>query len=314
MPSLSVVRAHNGLINLANKRFLVVGGTSGIGRGIAIKLAHLKASVSVAGRNQTAGNEIVGICKEANPTGTHEFCPIDLTLMKDVKRFAAEFQARHDSLFGLVISAGIMTLDGRTETMEGIDRKLATHYYGRALLIRELIPSLEKAHASLATGNDPSLKDVRVLSVFSAGFGNPVDENDMDLKNTYTIARAAGAAATYNDLMVNALSERHPSLSFIHALPGAVDTGLMHNLPAYIRWPAKLLTPFLTSIDQCGEWMCYNLTAPEFSAKATSPEQEGWYLVGRHSDKMAPKKYHSRENMEKIWSHTEQLWEKALKA
>ena len=38
--------------NFQNKHFVIFGGTSGIGRGAAIKLSELGASLSIVGRNQ----------------------------------------------------------------------------------------------------------------------------------------------------------------------------------------------------------------------------------------------------------------------
>ncbi len=43
----------------------------------------------------------------------------------------------------LILTQGILTMAGRTETPEGLDRKMALHYYGPQLLIREFLPALK---------------------------------------------------------------------------------------------------------------------------------------------------------------------------
>ncbi|KAJ3052004.1 hypothetical protein HK097_006983, partial [Rhizophlyctis rosea] len=57
MVTYAAARTHNAAIKLAGKRFLVVGGTSGIGHATALKLAAMEASVTVAGRNGTLNAE-----------------------------------------------------------------------------------------------------------------------------------------------------------------------------------------------------------------------------------------------------------------
>lgn len=79
--------------------------------------------------------------------------------------------------------------------MEGIDEKLAVHYYGRFLLINQLIPILE---ATAGSGGE-----ARVLSVFAASRGKPPSLDDLDLKKKFTLKAAGEAAPFYNDVMVD---------------------------------------------------------------------------------------------------------------
>ncbi|KAJ3155229.1 hypothetical protein HDU89_007420 [Geranomyces variabilis] len=293
MPSWSALRAHNASTKLANATFLVVGGTAGIGRATALKLAAMNASVSVAGRNAAAGSAIVTEMQKLNPDGKMEFLPIDMTLLADVRRFAKEFAAAHSSLRGLVISAGFMSMNGRTETVEGIDQKLAVHYYSRQLLFKKLMPMLE---ASAASG-----QDARLMSIFASCLGNTVNFDDMDLKHTYSLKAAADAASGYNDLAVDALSKKHPTVPAIHIRPGMVGTGLIDGFPFYLRLPAKaLLSVAGTSPEDCAEAMVYALTAPEYN--------KGWWLLTQKADILKPNtKYHNDATRDKVWAHTEQL-------
>ena len=48
---MKAARAANKLLNLAGKRAVVVGGTSGIGHGVALRLAKADASVTIVGRS-----------------------------------------------------------------------------------------------------------------------------------------------------------------------------------------------------------------------------------------------------------------------
>lgn len=57
--SVRAIKAKNAAANLAGKHAVVIGGTSGIGHGIAATLAAANASVTIVGRNAAAGQEIV---------------------------------------------------------------------------------------------------------------------------------------------------------------------------------------------------------------------------------------------------------------
>ena len=117
--------------------------------------------------------------------------------MKNAKTFASTFRQSNPELHGLVISSGLLSMAGRTETEEGIDRKLAVHYYGRAKLILELLPLLEE---TAKKG-----EDVRVMTVLAAGKGGKVNWDDKDLKTTYGLKAAADHATTFNDLLVQVI-------------------------------------------------------------------------------------------------------------
>jgi hypothetical protein len=51
--------------------------------------------------------------------------------MKNVHAVSKDLVARLPKLNFLVLTTGILTMKGRDETPEGIDKKLAVHYYAR---------------------------------------------------------------------------------------------------------------------------------------------------------------------------------------
>jgi NAD(P)-dependent dehydrogenase (short-subunit alcohol dehydrogenase family) len=196
MPSQHVIATSNAAQQLVNKQVLVVGGTSGIGEYTAKRLAAMKANVSIAGRNEEAAKIILERLKELHPTGSHTFHKVDMSLVSEAQKFAKQYMENHSLLHYLVISCGFLSMAGRTETKEGIDRKMATHYYGRWTLINELMPLLEKTAKE---------SEVRVMSILAATHGGPINPKDLDLKTTFSVKNAAMAAPTYNDLMVEVI-------------------------------------------------------------------------------------------------------------
>ena len=85
---------------------------------------------------------------------------------------------------------------GRDETEEGIDKKLAVHYYARWKFLYDLLPALKKASEA---GENSA-----VMSILAAGRGGAIDLEDLALKKGYSVQKAALIAPTYNDLMLEA--------------------------------------------------------------------------------------------------------------
>jgi NAD(P)-dependent dehydrogenase (short-subunit alcohol dehydrogenase family) len=201
MLSLSAIRASNAAFSPSYIPVaLFVGGTSGIGQGTVEAFArHIKgnAHIVIIGRNRAAAESIISQFPKPTPDSnnvTHEFVQCDVTLMKNVQSVTKEFLTRYPKINFLVMSPGVMTMKGLDETEEGIDKKMAVHYYARWKFIDRLLPAL---HAAKKAG-----EDAKVLSILAAGKGGEIDLDDLGLKKTITPLRASLQAPTYNDLML----------------------------------------------------------------------------------------------------------------
>ncbi|ETV99688.1 hypothetical protein H310_07753 [Aphanomyces invadans] len=241
---LEAVKIKNADANLQGQTALVVGGTSGIGEGIALRLAQARANVVIAGRNADRGNAIVAKMQAIHPSGTYRFLPVDAQYIGKIRGLSAEVP----HIDKLVLTQGIATIQGYTPTSEGIDQKLALHYYGRMAFIEEFLPSLRQSKHS-----------PRVLSVLSAGVHSPYDNyvNDPELKSSYSLKNAADAAGFYNDLMLDAYSQApaNAAIAFGHSAPGFVATNWGTEMPWAIRMILKPLKLLAKSKTDCGEFM-----------------------------------------------------------
>ncbi|KAK7002399.1 hypothetical protein R3P38DRAFT_2648108 [Favolaschia claudopus] len=301
MPSLSTVRASNASFSPTYTPVAIfVGGTAGIGQGMAQAFArHTKgnAHIILVGRNRTAAESIIKTFpKPTTPGIMHEFVECDVTSMKTVHRVAETLRTRFPKVNFLVLTTGVATLDGRTETEEGIDRKLALHYYGRWRFIRDLVPSLEEAHEAG--------EDAKVISVLAAGRGGEIDLEDLGLKKHYSVANAHTSGTTYNDLMVKDFAARHPGLTFIHSYPSIVTTDVLKKSPNRSLRIANtflvpLLRPFTYNAETCGEHQLYALLSAGPGAVRTKDNGDdmGW----------ASNYFGSEEAMRKLWEHTEEV-------
>ena len=237
MPSLAVVRAANAKYAPAYiPHALFVGGTSGVGQAMAEAFARYtkgNAHIILCGRNRAAAEAIINsfpkpTVQDGAERPVHEFVQCDVTLMKNVEATTSELLARLPKLNYLVLSPGIFVFHGRDETEEGIDKKLAVHYYARWKFTNDLLPLLRKAREAG--------QDAKAFSVFSAGKGGDIDLDDLGLKKHFSLGNAAMAAPTYNDLMMEVCPGQHP-------IPTPHLTSSRPSLPGTLTSPSPMPIP-----------------------------------------------------------------------
>lgn len=301
MPSLSLIRASNAAFHSSYPPVAVfVGGTSGIGQGMVERFAHFtkgNSSIVIVGRNRAAAETILASLPPPSSslgTSAREFIQCDATLMSNVHTVSQEILSRHAKINYLVLSPGILALSGRDETSEGIDKKLALHYYARWSFIHDLIPSLERAKEAG--------EEAKAMSVLAAGKGGEIDVEDLGLKKGFSLSKAALTAPTYNDLMMESYASLHPKLSFVHAYPGFVRTPLASSSSStLLSLSSSLVTaltyPLSSSAEHCGEYMWYALLAAKDGASRTDEKGQD----------IGMKRYFGNEiQREKLWEHTKE--------
>ncbi|KAI9151403.1 NmrA-like family domain-containing oxidoreductase notO [Paramyrothecium foliicola] len=273
-------------------RALFVGGTSGIGLAMASRVAAEAASATVIVSGRTKPSSL--------PHPNMEFRPLDASSVRAIKAYTDQYKAAQEpKLDLLVMSQGIFTLAGRTETPEGIDRKMALHFYGKQLLIRELLPAMAD--------------DAKVVIILDGAKGSPkaVDWDDLDLKKHYSLKRAADQCISLTDAMVQVHAaadgnRRH----FIHALPGFVNTGVDKSLPWYLRPLGRVaLAIGAMSPDQCAETM---LRGTSEITSAADKEGRFWSNMDQKGQLIANKAIWTEEQRKLVSDHTWKIVDEAI--
>jgi NAD(P)-dependent dehydrogenase (short-subunit alcohol dehydrogenase family) len=205
MPALAAARAANASFQPAYGRrpvAVVLGGTAGIGAAIAQTLAkHLHGDLDVilVGRSAAGADAVFYslLALTLSRAPMREFVRCDATLMRDVVHAAETIRAKVQRVNFLVLTPGVPTLAGRDETDEGLDRKLALHYFKLAQECA-CAACVDRASADARPRLMPLLEaardrgeEARVMSVFNAAGGAVVDLSDLGLQRTYSVARAA---------------------------------------------------------------------------------------------------------------------------
>ncbi|KAL2413152.1 hypothetical protein ABEF95_003676 [Exophiala dermatitidis] len=233
-----------------------------------------------------------------------EFRALDASSMSQIKRYTDAFKsAQEPKLDFLIMTQGILSADGRAETPEGIDRKMALHYYGRQLLIRELLPVLQN--------------DAKVIVVLDGQRGDPnqLDWEDLDLKKHYSSRRAASHCISMNDAMVqyHAAQEQKqgkPRRHFVHAAPGLVNTNIFMGLPWYLRPIARVAGEiFGVPPSDCAQFLLGGV-----SECTAAGEKEGrfWSNIDSKGRLVENKAIWNEEQMRIVAQHTWNLVDGAI--
>ena len=131
--------------NLEGQRALVTGATSGIGRAVALQLAHDGAEVLVHGRDAARGAETVKEITDAG--GKASFVPADLADAADVERLASDV----GDVDILINNAGISAFGPTAEFDPAVfDKMFASNVRAPFFLVAALAPAMAaRGHGSI---------------------------------------------------------------------------------------------------------------------------------------------------------------------
>ncbi|KAI0532405.1 hypothetical protein GGR58DRAFT_517749 [Xylaria digitata] len=285
--------------DLSGKVVLVTGGTAGVGSGTVLELAtHNPAHILFTGRNAKAAEGVIARA----PQGVKlTFISCD-TADNAAVASAAEtiLSTTPERLDVLVCCAGIMAKPAGV-TKDGYEVHFATNQLGHSLLVRKLMPLLEKTAALPGA-------DARVVMVTSVAWkGTPSGGIQFDKLHSEQDLPVLGPWMRYgqsklaNLLYARELAERYPNVLSFAIHPGVVKTTLVTDL----TWSQKLLV-YLPNIGQMltPEQGTYNLLWA-ITAKKERIQRGGFYMpVGKLSDEKT-KASEDPALRKKLWEWTE---------
>lgn len=182
-------------------KVVVVGGTNGLGRAIARKLAERGDDVTVVGRTfRDQGSKL-------------RFLEADLSLMKEARRIGA---ALDPSLDLLVLTTGIFAGPERQTTSEGLERDMAVSFLNRLALLNPLAPKL-KAGARVFVMGFPGSNQKRVSL------------DDLNSEREYAPMPVHMKTVIGNEALVIDAKTRWPALRFYGLNPGLIKTDIRAN-------------------------------------------------------------------------------------
>ncbi|KAF9895113.1 hypothetical protein FE257_000015 [Aspergillus nanangensis] len=278
MVSIQRIHAHNASLKSLTPNLVAVfvGGTSGISLSTALALARhtISPKIYLIGRSQSAASAAIASMKQINPSAQPTFLQTDISLLRNVDRVCREIAAREPKLNLLFMTPGLITLHGRDETVEGLDRKMVLHYYARMRFVANLLPLLKRAREDVSVSVAERLS--RVVSVFDpivsvrAGGAGALNFDDLELKRTFSLKNAGDHASLMGDFWLEGMAERHPGTAFVHAYPSGVATGVLREVPGarllsgVLKW---VLWPFMVPVEESGERHLFAATSGRFPCR-----------------------------------------------
>ncbi|KAI0163979.1 retinol dehydrogenase 11 [Xylariaceae sp. FL1272] len=214
--------------DLRNKVVLITGGTAGLGRQCVLQLAPKKAGhIYFTGRDAERGNAVI---KEAAAKGSETpltFIQCDLASLASCQAAATRILSEQSRLDVLIANAGVMNKPPGL-TVDGYELQFGTNFLGHALLIKKLLPLMERVALEVENA------DVRVVQLTSVGFrSTPAGGIKFDDLRTEQDLPGRGGMLRYGQsklasiLYAQELGRRHPSVCSTSVTPGIVDTDLV---------------------------------------------------------------------------------------
>ena len=201
------------------KTILITGATDGIGKQAALELAQAGQRVLLHGRNPARGQAVLDEIQRATGNPALEYFNADLASLAQVRRLAAEVQAKHDRLDGLINNAGVF-VNERTVTEDGFELTFAVNHLAHFLLTNLLLDTLKRSA--------PARIVVVASQVHSSG---RVNFDDLQLARKYDGYAAYANSKLANVLFTYELAERlrgtDVTANALH--PGVIATKLLRE-------------------------------------------------------------------------------------
>ena len=280
--------------DLSQQIVLVTGATAGIGQVTATRLAQGGAHVVVLARNADKAAATQRAVRAAAGHDRVDVLLADLADQTQVRRAAAEFNARYPRLDVLVNNAGALFSPQRELTVDGYERGLATNHLAPFLLTALLLDRLRASPAA------------RVVNVASTVYrlARP-DLTDPQSVRHYSAPRVYANTKLYNILFTQELARRlrahgigHVTTNALH--PGAVASNFGAGAGGWLGALAQLGRPFMISSEQGAETSLYLATSPDVATVS------GGYFA-RQRARPVRHAFNTPAHAQRLWELSEQL-------
>ncbi len=238
--------------SIEGKRVLVTGASRGIGRTTVLALAKQNADLGLLVRNRELGEKVVEEIRALGGKGKADLFVADLSSQREVRRVAAEIQAKYERLDVLINNAGAIFMDRRL-TADGLEMTFALNHLAYFLLTKLLLDLLKKSAPA------------RIVNVASTAHrGAKIQFDDLMSEKGFRGFGAYGQSKLANILFTLELSKRLEGTGVtVNALhPGVIASQFGRNNKAF-GVLMRLGAPFLSSEESGAKTTVYLATSPD---------------------------------------------------
>jgi NAD(P)-dependent dehydrogenase (short-subunit alcohol dehydrogenase family) len=297
--------------DLSGRFAVVTGANSGLGLGLARRLAAAGADVVMAIRCRTKGEAAIAEIRRDAPTAKLAIRHLDLSSLKSVAALGEELTAEGRPIDILINNAGVMTPPLRQETRDGFELQFGTNHLGHFALAGHLLPLLRAAKSS------------RVVTVSSiAATQRNLDFSDPNAQHGYKPMRSYGMAKLAQLMFAIELNRRshqggwgvmsnaaHPGLSKTNLLSGASygrDKPTLQSRLTRLTW--RLLPFMWLDVDEGIKPTLYAAVSPD-ARGGTYYGPRGFYETAGGGVTLAgvPRSASSEADIGRLWQLSERL-------
>jgi retinol dehydrogenase-14 len=220
---------------MAGKTVLVTGGTGGIGKATATRLATLGARVGITGRDDNRARAGVAAIKRESGNPAVDAFVADLSSQTEVRRLAAAVLDAYPRLDVLVNNVGGFWAHRRVTT-DGLEHTFAVNHLAPFLLTNLLLDRLK----------DSAPARIVMVSSNAQALGR-IDFDDLQGATDYSGPRAYNQSKLANVMFTYELSRRLDGTGVtVNALhPGVVSTSFGAEDPTLLTRMARPLMRFM---------------------------------------------------------------------
>ncbi|BCP32212.1 SDR family oxidoreductase [Mycobacterium intracellulare] len=293
-------------------RFAVVtGANSGLGFGLAKRLAAAGADVVMAVRDRVKGERAVADIRRDAPQAKLTVKQLDLSSLESVAALGEQLTAEGRPIDVLINNAGVMTPPQRQQTSDGFELQFGTNHLGHFALTGRLLSLLRAAESA------------RVVTVSSlAATQGKLDFGDVNAQQGYKPMHSYGVAKLAQLMFAVELDRRsrqggwglmsnaaHPGLTKTNLLSGASYGRAKPTLQARLTQLTWRVMPFMwLDVDEGIKPTLYAAVSPDAQgAKYYGPR--GFYETVRGGVTFArvPRLARSEADMRQLWQLSEEL-------
>ncbi len=227
--------------DLSGKLAVVTGSNSGLGLGLAKRLAAGGADVVMAIRNRGKGEAAIEEIRKTVPDASLTIKPLDLSSLDSVAALGAQLNADGRPIDILINNAGVMTPPERDTTADGFELQFGSNHLGHFALTAQLLPLLRAASAP------------RVVSLSSlAARRGRIHFDDLQFEQSYAPMAAYGQSKLAVLMFSRELDRRSRQagwgITSNAAHPGLTKTNLQISGPSHGRdKPSLMQRLYMTS-------------------------------------------------------------------
>jgi NAD(P)-dependent dehydrogenase (short-subunit alcohol dehydrogenase family) len=268
------------MAGIENKRVVITGATSGIGRETAVRLASLGADVVLACRDGSRGKQVAADINAETGTQRTTVIPLDTSDQSSIRAFVSDYRDTYGSLDVLVNNAGTLLSDRRT-SVDGIELTFATNVLGYHLVTTGLLDALKAGIPS------------RVINVASS-YASDLDLDDLQFERRPYDGMAVYAQSKACDRMLTwAFARRlHGDSVTVNAMaPGLMlGTRLYRDLPPEPKRALEQLGG--RSVPEGAETVVWLASSPELNGVTGRFFEQGTEI---------PCEFRNEDGEERLW-------------